>query len=51
VRLVFNKTWKDRTPQSWVLYGEDQWIYRKEVRKTSKEAWMTFCNSVNALPI
>jgi hypothetical protein len=26
-------------------------IYRKEVKKASNEAWRTFCNSVNDLPM
>jgi hypothetical protein len=41
----------DRTPQSWALYTEAQRRYTKEVRKTSKDAWRTFCNSVNDLPM
>jgi hypothetical protein len=37
--------------QSWELYREAQRRYRKEVRKASIEVWMTFCNSINNLPM
>jgi hypothetical protein len=39
------------TPQSWELYRESQWRNRKEVRKTSKDVWKTFCSSVSDLPM
>ena len=50
VRRLFNKCRSDENPHSWDLYGEAQWNYRKEVRKTSKNAWRTFCSSINDLP-
>ena len=51
VRRLYIKCRADRTPQSWVLYAEAQRSYRKEVRKVSKDALRTFCNSVNDLPM
>jgi len=47
LRWLFNKCWTGRTPQSWELYREAQQRYSKEVRKASKEACRTFCNTVN----
>jgi hypothetical protein len=51
LRQVFNNRWRERTPQSWELFREAQWIYRKELRKASNKAWRTFCNAVNDLPM
>ena len=48
-KLLFNKCRTDKNPQSWEFYTGAQRRYSKEVRKTSKEAWMTFCSSVNDL--
>jgi hypothetical protein len=50
VRRRFNKCHSDKNPQSWALYREAQRNYRKEVRKASKNAWRTFCSSINDLP-
>jgi hypothetical protein len=50
VRRLFNKCRSDKNPQSWALYREAQRNYRKEVRKASKNAWRTFCSSINDLP-
>jgi len=49
VRQLFNTCQSDN-PHSWELYIEAQRIYRKEVRKASKNAWRTFCSSINDLP-
>jgi hypothetical protein len=46
----FNKSRKDQTPLSWELYRKAQWVYRREVRKASKETWRVFCTSINELP-
>jgi len=43
--------WTDKNPQSFELYREAQQRYRKEVRKASKDAWGTFCSSINDLPV
>ena len=51
VRWFFNTCRTDRNPQSWELYREAQWSYGKEVRKDSKDACRTFCNSINDLPL
>jgi hypothetical protein len=51
VRRLFNKCRADKTPKSWELYREVQWRYRKEVKKASKDAWRTFCNYINDLPM
>ena len=51
VKQLFNKCRTDRNPQSWELYTEPQPSYRKEVRKASKDAWRTFCSSINDLPM
>jgi hypothetical protein len=50
VRRLFNKCRSDKNPHSWDLYRESQRIYRKEVRKASRNAWRTFCSSINDLP-
>jgi hypothetical protein len=50
VRQFFNKCQSDKKPHSWELYRETQWKYRNEVRKASKNAWRTFCSSINDLP-
>jgi hypothetical protein len=47
---LFNKCKSDKNPRSWELYREAQRNYRKEVRKVSKNAWRTFCSSINDLP-
>jgi len=46
VTRLFNKCQSDKNPYSWELYTEAQRKYRKEVRN----AWRTFCNSINDLP-
>jgi hypothetical protein len=51
VRVLFNTCRTDKNPQSWELYREAQRRYRKKVTKTSKDAWRTFCNSNNVLPM
>jgi hypothetical protein len=50
VRRLFNKCRSDKNPHSWYLYREAQRNYRKVVRKASKNAWRTFCSSINDLP-
>jgi len=50
-RRIFNKFQADIMPQSLELYKETQCRYRKEVRKASKHAWRTFCNSINDIPM
>jgi hypothetical protein len=50
VRWLFNKCRSDKNPHSWELYRGAQRNYRKEVRKASKNAWRTFCSSINDLP-
>jgi hypothetical protein len=50
VRRLFNKSRRDQNPHSWVLYREAQRVYRKEVRRASKETWRAFCSSINDLP-
>jgi len=50
VRRLFNKCRLDKNLHSWALYREAQQNYRKEVRKASKNAWRTFCSSINYLP-
>jgi len=50
VRWLFNKCRSDKNPHIWELYREAQRNYRKEVRKASKNAWRTFCSSINDLP-
>jgi len=50
VRRLFNKCRSDKNLHSWELYRGAQRIYRKEVRKASKNAWRTFCSSINDLP-
>jgi len=49
VRRLFNRCRADNL-NSWELYREAQWKYRKEVQKASKETWRTFCSSINDLP-
>jgi hypothetical protein len=51
VRWLFNMCRTHKNPQSWELYREAQQKYRKEVRKASKDAWWTFCISINYLPM
>jgi len=51
VRRLFNMWQTDKNPQSWELYREAQQRCRKEVRKASKDAWRTFCSSINDLPM
>ena len=46
VRRLFNRCRADNDSRSWELYREAQWSSRKEVRKTSKETWRTFCSSI-----
>ena len=48
LRRLFNRCQADNS-NSWELYRETQWKYRKEVQKASK-TWRTFCSSVNDLP-
>jgi hypothetical protein len=50
VRRLFNKCRTDSNHHSWELDREAQRRYRKEVGKASKEAWKTFCSSINHLP-
>ena len=50
VRRLFSKCRSDNNPHSWELYRGAQRNYRKEVRKVSRNAWRTFCSSVNDLP-
>lgn len=42
VRRLFNKSRRDKNPRSWELYREAQRVYRKEIRKGSKETWKAF---------
>jgi hypothetical protein len=49
VRRLFNRC-RTNNQLSWDLYREVQWRYKKEIRKTSKETWRTFRNSVKELP-
>jgi hypothetical protein len=51
VKRLFNMCRTDKNPQSWELYGEAQQRYRTEVRKASKDAWRTFCSSINDPPM
>ena len=50
MRRLFNKCRSDKNPHSWELYREAQLNYWKEVRRASKNAWRTFCSSINDLP-
>jgi hypothetical protein len=50
VRRLINKCRSDGSPRSWDLHREAQRNYRKEVRKASRNAWRTFCSSINDLP-
>ena len=50
VRRLFNKCRSDKNPHSLELYRGAQQNYRNEVRKASKNAWRTFCSSINDLP-
>jgi len=50
VRRLFNNCRAEKNPHSWDLYREAQRKYRNEVRKASKNAWRTFCSSINDLP-
>jgi hypothetical protein len=47
VRRLFNRCRADNKSSSWELYRGAQRMYRREVRKASKE---TFCGSINDLP-
>jgi Ni,Fe-hydrogenase I large subunit len=49
VRRLFNKCRSDKNPHSLEHFREAQRNYRKEVRKASKNAWRTFCSSINDL--
>jgi len=49
VRQLFNRCRADNNSNSWELYREAQWRYRKEVQKASKETWRTFCSYVKDL--
>jgi hypothetical protein len=49
VRQLFNKCQSDKNPQTSALYREAQQNYRNKVRKASKNAWRTFCSSINDL--
>jgi len=50
VRWPINRCRSDKNLHSWELYRKAQQNYRKEVRKASKNAWETFCSSINDLP-
>jgi len=50
VRRLFNKCRSNKNLHSWEFYREAQQNYRKEVRKASKNAWKSFCSSINDLP-
>jgi hypothetical protein len=50
VRRLFNKCRSYKNLHSWELYRVAWRNYRKEVRKASKNACRTFCNSINDLP-
>ena len=50
VRWLFNKCRADKNLHSWDLYREAQRKCREVVRKASKNAWRTFCSSINDLP-
>ena len=47
---LFNRCRSDNNLHSWALYREAQRNYRKEKRKASRNAWRTFCSSINDLP-
>jgi hypothetical protein len=51
VRRFFNKRRTDNNPHNWELYREAQRRCRKEITKVSKDAWRTFCSSINDLPM
>ena len=48
VRWLFNKCQLDKNPHSWKIYRGSAEI--QEVRKATKNAWRTFCSSINDLP-
>jgi len=50
VRRLSNRCQTDKNSNSWEVYREAQWRYRKEVRKAFEETWMTFYSSINDLP-
>ena len=50
VRRFFNKRRTDNDPHNWELYREAQRRCRKEVRKSSKDVWRTFCSFIINLP-
>ena len=50
VRRIFNMCRSKKNPHSWALCRETQRNYRKDVRKASRNAWRTFCGSINDLP-
>jgi hypothetical protein len=50
VRRLFNRCWSDKNSHSWALYRQNQRNYGVEVRKASKNAWRTFCSSINDPP-
>jgi hypothetical protein len=49
VRQLFNKSRSDKNPHNWDLYRETQRNHEEEVRKASRNAWRTFCSSINDL--
>jgi len=51
VRQLFNMWRTDKNLHSWEIYREAQRRYRKKVRKASRDAWRTFCSSINDLPM
>jgi hypothetical protein len=51
VRQIFTECKADKMPESWKLYKQAQWRYIKEVRNAPNDAWSTFCNSTNDLPM
>ena len=49
--LSILKAYSFSPSQGWEIYREAQWRYRTVVRKASQDAWRTFCNSANNLPM
>jgi hypothetical protein len=49
VRWLFNKCWRDKNLELGTLQRSLAEI--QEVRKASKDAWRTFCSSINDLPM
>jgi hypothetical protein len=50
VRRLFSKCRSDKNLHSWELYRGAWQNYRKEARKASKNAWRSYCSSINDLP-